>query len=461
MRSDPREFELISPQSLAEALQLLTREPGMWTPIAGGTDLMVQFAAGALRSRKLVSLWALPELRRIEVTPGEVRIGAASTYTDIRRNDVVREEFPLLARAAGWTGGIANQSRGTLGGNIVNASPAADSLPPLLAYEAELVLVSAGGERRVDYRKFHSAYKKMDLAPAELVKAICLPRRYSDYVHYSRKVGARNAQAISKVCVAALARIGDSTIGGVRIALGSVAPIPLRLSGTENLLNGKRLDEALVVSARKSAQREIAPIDDIRSSAGYRTAVAANLVEEFLRSLMTASESPVLARWNGLPIAAAEGEILACCGSPAWARGVAARRPFASAAEIIAAAGEIWADLREQDWLEAFRGHPRIGESHAEQNQSARAAQWSAGEQSGAASAEDAAKLAFAEGNREYERRFGHIFIVCASGRSAPELLDNLRRRLHNDAQAELREAAEQQRQIMELRLRKWLAEKT
>jgi OHCU decarboxylase len=460
MRSDPREFDLISPANLNEAVQLLASEPGAWTPIAGGTDLMVQFAAGTLRARKLLSLWNLPELRRIEATPEEVRIGAASTYTDLLRNQLVTAEFPLLVRAASWTGGIANQSRGTLGGNIANASPAADSLPPLLAYEAELVLTSARGERRVPYRGFHSAYKKMGLASGELIKAICMPRRYSEYVHYSRKVGARNAQAISKVCIAALASMEGDTIGDIRIALGSVAPIPLRLFETESLLNGKPLDESAIATARKSVQREIAPIDDIRSSAQYRAAVTANLLEEFLRTLLAKKENLALARWNRFSAAEAEGEILACCGSRSWADAMTARRPFASLAELISAANEVWRGLGESDWLEAFRSHPQIGELHAEQKQSARSAQWSAGEQGGTASAEETVKLALAEGNREYERRFGHIFIVCASGKSAAEMLDILRRRLHNDAQGELREAAEQQRQITELRLRKWLAEK-
>ena len=133
---------------------------------------MVQYAAGKLPSRKLISIRNLPELRRIETSPGEIRIGAGCTYTDLRRHEVIAHEFPLLARAAGWIGGIANQNRGTIGGNIVNASPAADSLPALLAYDAELILASVRGERRVAYRNFHTAYKKIGLAPDELVRAV-------------------------------------------------------------------------------------------------------------------------------------------------------------------------------------------------------------------------------------------------------------------------------------------------
>jgi CO/xanthine dehydrogenase FAD-binding subunit len=285
MRSDPADYEFVAPGSLPLALSLLADEPNAWLPIAGGTDVMVQYAAGKLAARMLVSIWNLPDLRRIEISPQELRIGAGCTYTDLRAHETIGREFPLLASAAGWVGGIANQNRGTLGGNIVNASPAADSLPSLLAYDAELFLVSVRGERRVAYRKFHTGYKKMDLAPDELIRAVCLPRRFSKYVSYGRKIGTRNAQAISKVCVAALGRLENGTISDVRIAIGSVALVPLRLTATEQLLNGQRLTSALLALARNTATAEISPIDDIRSTAKYRTAVASNLVTDFLDKL--------------------------------------------------------------------------------------------------------------------------------------------------------------------------------
>ena len=285
MRSDPAEFELVAPDSLPKALALLAENPNAWLPIAGGTDVMVQFAAGKLPARKLMSIWNLAELRRIEVLPNEIRIGAGCTYTDLRENEVIAHEFPLLARAASWVGGIANQNRGTIGGNIVNASPAADSLPALLAYEADLILVSVRGERRLAYRHFHTDYKKTQLAPDELVRAVCIPRRFSRYLSYTRKVGTRNAQAISKVCVAALGRLDDGVIADVRIAMGSVAPVPIRLMETEKILNGQRVGPSLLQLARRTAAAEIRPIDDIRSTARYRTAVANNLVAEFLGRL--------------------------------------------------------------------------------------------------------------------------------------------------------------------------------
>jgi CO/xanthine dehydrogenase FAD-binding subunit len=285
VRSNPADYQLVAPASLKAAVSLLASEPGAWLPIAGGTDLMVQYAAGKLPTLKLVSIWNLPELRRIEVLPEEICIGAGCTYTDLRENDVVAREISLLARAASWTGGIANQNRGTLGGNIVNASPAADSLPALLVYEAELILVSVRGERRLPYVGFHTGYKKTKLAPDELVRAICVPRRFSEYLAYTRKVGARNAQAISKVCLAGLGRIHGGVVEDVRIALGSVAPVPLRLVETERVVTGKPLTPSLLALAKKTAAAEIRPIDDIRSTSRYRAAVTGNLVAEFLEKL--------------------------------------------------------------------------------------------------------------------------------------------------------------------------------
>ena len=273
MRSRPSEYEMVAPNSLQAIISLLANEPGKWLPIAGGTDVMVQYAAGKLPARKLVSIWNLPELRCIEVTAEEIRIGAACTYTDLAKSDMIRREFTLLHTAARWTGGIANQNRGTIGGNIVNASPAADSLPALLVYDAELILVSIRGERRLPYATFHTGYKKTLLATDELVQAICLPRRFAGYFSHARKVGARNSQAISKVCIAALGRLRDGAVDDVRIALGSVAPVPLRLTKTERAVNGKAVDPDLLSLARRTAAAEVRPIDDIRSTARYRAAV--------------------------------------------------------------------------------------------------------------------------------------------------------------------------------------------
>lgn len=254
-------------------------------PIAGGTELMVQYGAGRLPARKLVSLWGLPELRHIENTAQEVLIGAGCTYTDLRKNPVVTREFPLLAQAASWTGSIANQNRGTLGGNIVNASPAADSLPALMVYEAELLLTSARGTRRMPYVEFHTGYKQTKLAADEIIRAIALQPRFSGYHGYSRKVGNRNAQAIAKLCLAALGKISGAQIDDVRLAIGSMAVTPVRLRRTEEVLLGQPYSTALMSEARQAMEAEVAPIDDIRSSALYRLHVAGNLLQEFLEGL--------------------------------------------------------------------------------------------------------------------------------------------------------------------------------
>jgi OHCU decarboxylase len=469
MRSNPSHYELVAPDSLHSAVALLASETGVWLPIAGGTDVMVQYAAGNLPARKLVSIWNLPELRRIETSADEIRIGAVCTYSDLRKNEIVAREFPLLATAARWTGGIANQNRGTIGGNIVNASPAADSLPALLAYEAELILVSVRGERRLPYISFHTSYKKTLLRPDELIQTVCLPRRFSHYISHARKVGARNAQAISKVCIAALGKLTDGRVEDVRIALGSIAPVPLRLRQTEQAVIGRSIDSALLLLARKTAMAEVRPIDDIRSTARYRATVAGNLVVEFL-GLLTSDRNTVehrplndvLGRWNLLPTDEAATAILPCCGSKGWARGMVARRPLPDEDALLAASDETWRSLAPSDWMEAFHSHPRIGQSRAPepaspQSTSTQSVAWSAQEQGNVADADDSVKIALATANREYEQRFDRIFIVCATGKSAAEILEILQRRLNNDAETELHEAAEQQRQITEIRLKKWL----
>jgi 2-oxo-4-hydroxy-4-carboxy-5-ureidoimidazoline decarboxylase len=165
----------------------------------------------------------------------------------------------------------------------------------------------------------------------------------------------------------------------------------------------------------------------------------------------------VLARWNFLPIAAAVDEILPCCGSRAWADGMVGRRPLPDELAFLAASDETWRSLAESDWLEAFRSHPRIGEAQAPKEALQRSVTWSAEEQQNVASADDSIKIALAEGNREYERRFNRILIVCATGKSPAEILKILQRRMKNDERAELQEALEQQRQITQIRLKKWL----
>jgi CO/xanthine dehydrogenase FAD-binding subunit len=285
MRAYVPSYQLISPANLSAALDVLARDSGAWKPFAGGTDLMVLLEAGKLPHKNYVNIWKLKELRGIEVNDDQVTIGALTTYTEIQNHPVLQQEFPMLCQAAKETGGIAIQNRGTLGGNIANASPAADSPPALLAYDAELELISKPGERRIPYSKFHSAYKQLDMRADELLRAIRLPRPREPLTHYYRKVGTRKAQAISKVCFAAVARANDNQISHLRIALGSVAPIPLRCRQTESALQNRLLDAETVAAANNVLASEISPIDDLRSTKDYRLGVALNLLADFLSML--------------------------------------------------------------------------------------------------------------------------------------------------------------------------------
>ena len=285
MRSNVCQYELIAPNSLDAVLQILADSPDPYTPIAGGTELMVALGAGRLRPKKFVSLWNLEELRFIEVASDAIIIGAGSTFTDIRKHPVIADEFSILAQAASWTGSIANQNRGTLGGNIVNASPAADSPPALLAYDADVTLVSTRGARTLPYRDFHLAYKETELEPDELLHSITISRNLKGYKTYIRKVGPRNAQAISKVAIAAIARMKNGHIEDIRIGAASLREFPARLNATEKSLIGKIVSAETIAAARAAVLAEARPIDDIRSTAKYRSTVAANLLEEFLRTL--------------------------------------------------------------------------------------------------------------------------------------------------------------------------------
>jgi CO/xanthine dehydrogenase FAD-binding subunit len=246
----------------------------------------VLLEAGKLAHRRFLNIWKLAELRGVMIGHDDVTLGALTTYSEIQRHAILAAEFPLLCRAAAETGSVATQNRGTLGGNIANASPAADSPPALLVYDAEIELVSAAGARWVRYAGFHTGYKKMLMRADELIARIRLPRARRGWTQHYRKVGTRRAQAISKICFAAAVRLdGDGAIGDLRLAFGSVAPAVVRAAGAESALRGGRLSPATIAAAREALARDIAPIDDIRSTARYRLRVAQNILEEFLRSL--------------------------------------------------------------------------------------------------------------------------------------------------------------------------------
>jgi CO/xanthine dehydrogenase FAD-binding subunit len=285
MRAYIPAYDLRVPEKLTDALALLAHEPGVWQPFAGGTDLMVLLESGKLAHKRFFSIAKLQDLWGVEAAAHSVILGALTTYSKIQQHPLLQEEFPLLCAAARETGSIATQNRGTLGGNIVNASPAADSPPALLVYDAEVELVSQRGVRWLPYHGFHTGYKQMQIAQDELLRAVRMPRRAKRWRQYYRKVGTRKAQAISKVCFAGAALLENGAIRDVRIALGSVAPIVLRAVKTEEALRGGKVTPSAIAAARDTLAREIAPIDDIRSTARYRVRVAQNLLEEFLSQL--------------------------------------------------------------------------------------------------------------------------------------------------------------------------------
>jgi CO/xanthine dehydrogenase FAD-binding subunit len=283
MRGNAETHEMVAPATLGAALELMAREPGVWTPIAGGTELMVAFSAGRLAAKKLVSLWGIGELRFIDTNPESIVIGAGATFLDLRRHEVLAAELPLVAQAAGWIGSIANQGRATLGGNLANGSPAADSAPALLVYDAEVELISVRGRRMIPYAEFHTGYKQNAMAADELLYAVHLPRRFAGHRQYLRKVGTRKAMAISKVALAGAMLVDAGVVKKVRIAAASLAPYPARLVKTEAALWGKALTGESIADARRALMEEAQPIDDIRSTAEYRRRVAGNLLVEFLR----------------------------------------------------------------------------------------------------------------------------------------------------------------------------------
>jgi CO/xanthine dehydrogenase FAD-binding subunit len=285
MRSNVSEYEIKAPANLDAVLDALANEPEKWTLFAGGTDIMVLLEAGKLRQKSFLSLWHLNELRGIEEDENSVIIGSLTTYKAIQKSKIIRKYFPMLVQAANETGGLAIQNRGTLGGNIANASPAADSPPALLVYNAEIELTSKSGARWVKYDGFHTGYKQMTLEKGELISRIRIPKPDPSAVQYFKKVGTRRAQAISKVVISSCAFVKDGVLSDIRIAVGSVAPITVRCHKTEDFLKGQTLNSAVIDEATKLFGQEIAPIDDVRSTGRYRRRVAMNLIRDHLESL--------------------------------------------------------------------------------------------------------------------------------------------------------------------------------
>jgi len=277
----PVESPVITPLTLPEAYGLLGDET--YRPIAGGTDLMVQIT-GELGEppERIIDLWRLDELRGIRIEDGALLVGALCTYTEIRRSALVGEWLPALAEAAATIGAAQIQNRGTLGGNIANASPAGDTLPVLLAADASITLGSARGEREVAAVDFWTAYRETARAPDELVLRVRFPLESRRTIRF-RKVGTRRAQAISKVVMALAYREDGGVWRDVRVALGSVAATPVRVAQTEGVLEGAAPRQTVADHAAATITREIAPIDDVRSTADYRRSVSGRILHRILR----------------------------------------------------------------------------------------------------------------------------------------------------------------------------------
>lgn len=279
----PAEPPVITPRSIPEAYALLSAHT--YRPIAGGTDLMVQ-TTGELGEppERVMDIWRLGELRGISLEGGgdALVIGALTTYTELRRSPLVSEHVPALGDAAATIGAAQIQNRGTLGGNIVNASPAGDMLPVLLAADAGIVLGSQRGERIVAASEFWTGYRRTARGEDELVVRVRLPLLPRRMIRF-RKVGTRRAQAISKVVMALAYRSDGGVWRDVRVGLGSVAERPIRVPETERVLEGAAPRESVADHAAATIAREISPIDDVRSTADYRRAVTARILHRMLR----------------------------------------------------------------------------------------------------------------------------------------------------------------------------------
>jgi CO/xanthine dehydrogenase FAD-binding subunit len=269
---------------LEEAVQILADDPA--TVLAAGcTDLMVRPPDALHRMEKVLDLLAIPELRGIREIEGGVEIGATTPFTALRRSPAVRSHFPALAEAAGWIGGWQIQNRATLGGNMANASPAGDSLPVLLALDATVLIAGRGGRREISYASFHTGYRKTALQPGEILAAVRLPFPPPGTVQAFRKVGTREAQAISKVVVALTARLEDGRIADLRLAAGSVAATPVRLRAAEEAVRRMSPGPEAADRAGRAAAEAVHPIDDVRSTAEYRRFALERVVRRLVLGL--------------------------------------------------------------------------------------------------------------------------------------------------------------------------------
>ncbi len=277
------EFDLVIPQSLHQALEMLQSSPAPARPLAGGTNLVVDMRSGRTISAALINISDLPELQEIQVSNGELMIGAAVTIASLQKNPLVRQHCQVLVQAADVFANPLIRNRATLGGNLADASPAADCAPPLLALDAEVELANISGCRRVSLADFFIGVRKNALQTGEILTAVYIPVPATGMSSAYYKIGLRKADAISVVSSAVSVKINDTRqVEHARIALGSVAPRPLRAVQAEACLRGYPLTAQTIKDASALAAREASPISDLRASADYRRKMVEVVVSRLL-----------------------------------------------------------------------------------------------------------------------------------------------------------------------------------
>ena len=288
------EIDVLTPQSLEEALNILNHNQTGLRIVAGGTDVIVQLRDGVIKAEKLLNILSLKELRFIKNTENQIDIGSLATYSDITNSPLTRKHAWILVDAARQIGAIQLQNTATLGGNLGNASPAGDSLPPLYALDAVVVTRSKSGKREIPIEQFFVGYRKTALRADELIQEIYFNGLNSNDRGVYLKLGLREANAISIVDVAVVLRgMGsDESFDEARVALGAVAPTIMRARKCEQALVHRPLNDELVRKAASLAADDAAPIDDIRGSAEYRKDVVVSLVYQALYEAVYGREEP-------------------------------------------------------------------------------------------------------------------------------------------------------------------------
>lgn len=284
MRGDAKSMTVLSPRTAAEAVKAYAKAPSA-LPFAGGTDLMVGWNMGQLNGRTVLDLSRISDWKKITPVSDGVDVGSLVTHAQIQKHPILKKRFPLLGAACATVGAAQIQNRGTIGGNIANASPAGDTFPALAVYEATVRVVGPNGRRGIPIGEIFAGVKKTTLRPGELIEAIFLP--FPDKTPTRgmfKKVGTRAAQAISKTMFAGLiwtAKNGE--LEGARLAFGSLAPTVRRLYAAEEFLRGRRLNDVSIAAAAELLTNDVSPIDDIRSTREYRLRVSRNILAAFLR----------------------------------------------------------------------------------------------------------------------------------------------------------------------------------